>query len=147
MRSACVCDEAFEQPAPVPTPRPADGAPHDEVLRQVFDASPIAMALVCPQGRLVALNGSLCAVVGRRASELVGAPAVDVFHPDEQAAASTAMSDVLADGRIRRAENRRLRTAAGETRIVDVSVCAVEEPPTGVCVLVQDGRRDGSLPT
>lgn len=137
--AACVCDDAVEHAASpsTPSPSPSDGVPHDRVLRQVFDASPIAMVLVCPRGRLVALNRAMCEAVGRSANELVGTEAVEVFHPDEHAPTSVAMSNVLADGTIHHAEDQRLRAATGDVRIVDVSMCAVQEPPTGMCVLIQ----------
>lgn len=41
----------------------AAGQPSDDLLRRVFEAAPIGMALVCPRGRLVALNEALAELV------------------------------------------------------------------------------------
>ena len=74
----------------------------------MFDASPIAMALVCPQGLLVALHRAMRGVTGRSTTDLVGTPVADILHGDEHSATRRAIDEVLADGTILRARGGRI---------------------------------------
>ncbi|MGH8862671.1 MAG: sensor domain-containing protein, partial [Jatrophihabitantaceae bacterium] len=56
----------------------------EERFRSVFDSSPLAMALTLGDtGTFHAVNGALCALMGRRADELIGRSATDLCHPDD----------------------------------------------------------------
>jgi PAS domain S-box-containing protein/diguanylate cyclase (GGDEF)-like protein len=50
-------------------------------LDRAFHIAPVAMALISPDGRLVRVNRSLCALLGFRADELVGRRVQDLTHP------------------------------------------------------------------
>jgi PAS domain S-box-containing protein/diguanylate cyclase (GGDEF)-like protein len=50
-------------------------------LDRAFHVAPVAMALISPEGRLVRVNRSLCALLGFGADELVGRMVQDLTHP------------------------------------------------------------------
>jgi PAS domain S-box-containing protein/diguanylate cyclase (GGDEF)-like protein len=50
-------------------------------LDRAFHVAPVAMALISPEGRLVRVNRSLCALLGFGAHELVGRMVQDLTHP------------------------------------------------------------------
>ena len=52
-------------------------------LDRAFHVAPVAMALLSPEGRLVRVNRSLCALLGFGADELVGRMVQDLTHPDD----------------------------------------------------------------
>ena len=52
-------------------------------LDRAFRVAPVAMALLSPDGRLVRVNRSLCALLGFGAHELVGRMVQDLTHPDD----------------------------------------------------------------
>lgn len=58
-------------------------AASEEQFRRMFDHAPIGMATVDPSGRLLQVNRAFCELLGRRASDLEGAPFSDVTHPDD----------------------------------------------------------------
>ena len=63
-------------------------------LDAAFDAMPIGMALFNTDGEYVRVNGALCAMLGRRADELIGRRDQELTHPDDR------QSDVDAAWRI-----------------------------------------------
>ncbi len=55
-------------------------------LRMAFEGSPVALALVDLDGRMVRVNPELCRLLGRDAHELVGASALELVAPSHQEA-------------------------------------------------------------
>ena len=60
----------------------------EERFRNVFDKSPLGIALVDPNYRFVSVNAALCRMVGYSEEELVGSSPLEFTHPDDREAAS-----------------------------------------------------------
>jgi diguanylate cyclase (GGDEF)-like protein/PAS domain S-box-containing protein len=52
-------------------------------FRAVFDSSPVAIALLDDDRRLVSVNPSYCLLLGREPAELIGHDPVEFTHPDD----------------------------------------------------------------
>ncbi len=59
------------------------GATSVAQFRQAFDAAPIGIGLVAPDGRFLLANRALCAMVGYTAEELLGRDVSVITHPDD----------------------------------------------------------------
>jgi PAS domain S-box-containing protein len=55
----------------------------EERFRGAFDAAPIGMALVAPNGRWLRVNDATCRIVGYSKDELLGMTFQDITHPDD----------------------------------------------------------------
>src|SRR3954452_16314133 len=54
-----------------------------EPYRIAFEVSPIGMAFVAPDWRVVACNPAMCRMLGRSEEELRGRSATEFTHPDD----------------------------------------------------------------
>jgi diguanylate cyclase (GGDEF)-like protein/PAS domain S-box-containing protein len=52
-------------------------------FQAVFDTSPVAIALLGPDGRFSSVNAAFCAFLDRNPGELVGRSPADFMHPDD----------------------------------------------------------------
>ncbi|RPJ79506.1 MAG: PAS domain S-box protein [Alphaproteobacteria bacterium] len=55
----------------------------EERFRSAFDDSAVAMALVCPDARLLKVNDSFCRLLGFEKSEMEGSTFLDFTYPDD----------------------------------------------------------------
>jgi diguanylate cyclase (GGDEF)-like protein/PAS domain S-box-containing protein len=113
----------------------------EQLLRRMFDESPIGKALFGPDGRYARVNRAYCEFMGRPASEFIGRRVVDFAHPDERDS-TTALSHHVREGagRVMRLDKRYLHADGHEiwgrlslTRIGDgdeISVLAAIEDIT-----------------
>ncbi|MCU1427961.1 MAG: hypothetical protein JWL83_1961 [Actinomycetia bacterium] len=94
-------------------------------FRQVFEHSPIGIALATPQGRFIKVNPAFTEMLGRSADELSTMTHAEVTHPDDRAK-SAELHARLSAGELDdfRSEKRFLRSD-GSTIWVRVSVTAV----------------------
>ncbi len=65
------------------TPSAATPELADAFFRTVFDESPVGMALVSLDFRILRVNAALCHVAGYSEPELLGRSVVDITHPDD----------------------------------------------------------------
>jgi len=56
----------------------------EELLRRLFDESPIGKALLGPDGRYERVNRAYCEFLGRSAEDVIGRHILDFSHPDER---------------------------------------------------------------
>jgi diguanylate cyclase (GGDEF)-like protein/PAS domain S-box-containing protein len=66
----------------------ADSVRSERQFRAVFDSSPVAIALLDDDRRLVSVNPSYCLLLARPATELIGHDPVEFTHPDDVALVS-----------------------------------------------------------
>lgn len=85
-------------------------------LDRAFQAAPVAMALVSPEGRLVRVNRALCSMLGFDAMELMARSVADLTHP-----ADLPDETALRRGtwRLARADGSYVRVAARTTLVGD----------------------------
>ncbi len=71
----------------------------ERYLRSAFDDAPIGIALIGigdDAGRLLRVNGALCALTGRTAAELEGTEVAGIIHPEDATSDLEAMTHLLA---------------------------------------------------
>lgn len=76
--------------------RTAELAEAEEILRIAFDASPIGMAMVAPDGRFLNGNAALSRILGYSKEELLMKTFPEVTHPDDLEASLANVKQVLA---------------------------------------------------
>ena len=64
-----------------------------------FEAAPLGMALIGPDGRHVQVNRAYCALIGKPEAELLGEQVLDSIHPDDRRAV-IAQYSALAKGEV-----------------------------------------------
>lgn len=64
-------------------PARARGTELPDAFRLAFDAAPIGMAIVAPEGRWLRVNRSLCALTGYSEHELLDGSFQDITHPED----------------------------------------------------------------
>ncbi len=104
----------------------------EQHFRQVFEDSPVGIALVGTDLRLIDANRALCAITGFSRDELVGKRFDDIAHPDDRELAQQALAGEIPH---RRAEARFI------TKVGDV----VHVAQTATAVRGPDGRPGGGL--
>ncbi len=92
----------------------------DEHYRILFERSQVAMAFSANDGAIIEVNDACCELLGRPRSELIGAYAIDLMHPDDRGLAAT-NRDGLADGsvnavRVERGSYAATAASCGPTR-------------------------------
>ncbi|MEW6348494.1 MAG: PAS domain S-box protein [Thermodesulfobacteriota bacterium] len=66
-----------------------------EQLQAVFDASPAAIFLVSPEGRITLANRSMSRLFSRQHHELPGTPYVELVHPDDRSVGFATMKSLM----------------------------------------------------
>ncbi len=84
-------------------------------FRLAFDHGPVPMALIGLDGGYQRVNLAMCSFVGYSAEELLARNVADVTHPDDLAADTAAMVDLVAGERSTYSVDKRYRTAGGAT--------------------------------
>ncbi|HEU4699115.1 MAG TPA: PAS domain S-box protein [Gemmatimonadales bacterium] len=92
----------------------------------LFHASAVGKALVAPDGRLLDVNASLCAMLGYTHAELVGRTAAELTHPDDLAETRRCFEDLRSGRSTRCRQEKRYLRADG--RVVWAQVEAVGVP-------------------
>ncbi|MBW4432555.1 MAG: PAS domain S-box protein [Pelatocladus maniniholoensis HA4357-MV3] len=69
----------------------------EERFRKAFDAAPIGVALVSPQGKFLMVNRSLCEIVGYTEAEMLNLTMIEITHPDDLEADLELMQKLLAN--------------------------------------------------
>jgi PAS domain S-box-containing protein len=69
----------------------------EERFRKAFDAAPIGMALVSPQGQFLKVNRSLCEIAGYSEAEILTLTFMDLTYADDLEASLEAMQRMLAN--------------------------------------------------
>jgi diguanylate cyclase (GGDEF)-like protein/PAS domain S-box-containing protein len=92
-----VCGRSFS-PVPLPPPVGWFGPVSDELdgIWGTLAASPVATALVGPDGRFLKVNGALCTLVGHPESALLAAGFTAVVHPEDRDADLEQLQRLLA---------------------------------------------------
>ena len=85
----------------------------EEHFRLAFEYSPVALALIGPDGRYLQANPAMCHLTGYTDRQLVDRTVADLTHPDDLAADTAAMAALLAGKRSTYTVDKRLLTAAG----------------------------------
>jgi len=118
----------------VTTRRAADHALRtaEQHLREVFEASPVGIALVGADLRLIDASRALCAITGFSRDELVGRRFEDIAHPDDRELSRPAFAGEVAQQR-------------AEARFITKSGEVVRVAQTASAVRGADGRPGGGL--
>lgn len=95
---------------------------------QAFHNAPIGMALVGPDGVWLAVNASLCAILGYDAPELLLLTFQDVTHPDDLDRDLELLDEVIGGVRETYSMEKRYLHRTGRTVWVDLSVSMVKSP-------------------
>jgi diguanylate cyclase (GGDEF)-like protein/PAS domain S-box-containing protein len=113
-----------------------DARTRDRDLRTAFEHAPIGIAVLTPQGVVIAGNPALGELLDRPCDDLVGTTLFDVTHPDDLPAARN-NCQLMQDGRTRivRHECRLLRPD-GAVVWVSVSTARVPELPDRAAHLI-----------
>ena len=97
----------------------------EERFRQAFDAAPIGMALVAPDGRWLEVNHTLLDITGYAEAELLAKRFQDITHPDDLKAASACVRQLFAGERRKYRLEKRLVRADRHSVWVLVSAAVV----------------------
>jgi two-component system sensor histidine kinase/response regulator len=96
-------------------------------FRETFDAGPIGIALVGPNGRFLEVNRALCEIVGYTEAELLERTFQEITHPDDLDADLARVSQVLS-GEIRTYQmEKRYFHKDGHTIWIKLSVSLVRD--------------------
>jgi PAS domain S-box-containing protein len=111
----------------------------EEHFRQVFQNSPVGIALVGADLRLIDANRALCAITGFSHDELVGKRFEDIAHPDDEAVARELAEKALEGEVPRYRAAARFITKGGDVVHVAQTATVVRGPddrPAGGLVIV-----------
>ncbi len=109
-----------------------DGAMARLVVEQLFDHSPIAMALVDVGGRILDANAALCDFLGRSRMELCRLTVADVTLPEDLADDEALLAEILAGRRGSYRIQKRYLRADGAVVWGDLAVSGVADEYGGV---------------
>lgn len=107
-----------------------------DAFRLAFDAAPIGMALVDPDGHWVRVNPSLCALTGYSERELLDGRFQDITHPDDLEEDLEHVRQVLAAERSGYTLEKRYIRKDGHTVWVRLSVSLVRDASGAPIVFV-----------
>jgi diguanylate cyclase (GGDEF)-like protein/PAS domain S-box-containing protein len=93
----------------------------ERILSATLAATPVGVSLIDLSGDLIQVNPAFCQQAGRDTAELVGSPARDLLHPDDQSAAADAYVAMLASGRATPPLEQRLLLPDGRVSWVEAS--------------------------
>jgi two-component system, OmpR family, phosphate regulon sensor histidine kinase PhoR len=99
----------------------------DGLLRLAMMHSPVGMMLVSPDGRMLAVNDAVCAMLDRDHDELLQSRWQDVTHPDDLAIDADLTASVLAGERSSYRLSKRYLRKDGELVWGDLSVALVRD--------------------
>jgi diguanylate cyclase (GGDEF)-like protein/PAS domain S-box-containing protein len=88
-------------------------ADSERAFREVFDASPIGLAVLDDNGRFTDVNDAFCKLVGRTREAVLATVYEALLHPQDRAAAVISRARRLAEGTSVTASDRRLVRADG----------------------------------
>ncbi|MDP2712238.1 MAG: EAL domain-containing protein [Solirubrobacteraceae bacterium] len=99
----------------------------EELFRGAFDGSPIGMALTDHEGRIVRVNGALCALTGRSAQELAGRRFDTLTHPDDAGAERPVVGALLSGERTQYKAETRFLHASGSPIWVSLQATTIAD--------------------
>lgn len=115
---------------------PLPGPPVEETLRTIFERSPLGIAMIGADLRLLRLNPALCDLLGCEEGELFGGPARDALHPEDGPRADGVLRSVLEKGKLPHALDTRLRRRDGREVWARLTVTRVPGPGGAPACLV-----------
>ncbi|MFD7990611.1 putative bifunctional diguanylate cyclase/phosphodiesterase [Streptomyces mexicanus] len=137
---------AHASPAPSLTPPTAAAPP----FRSVFDAAPLAMAVLDDQGVVVSANDTFGALLGTPPGELTGRTAADLVDLTSDGRTRHAYGEVLRGRQARLRCTRRLKHADGRSVWVQVTVAPLPpehpapHPDRDTAAALPHGARSGT---
>ena len=72
---------------------------NEDVYERVFEASPVGMAVISPEGRFERVNGALCRMLGRAADTLLSLTISEIAHGDDGRAVTDWVQRLAGDAR------------------------------------------------
>ncbi len=99
----------------------------EERFRRTMEDAPIAMAMVSPEGRFLAVNPAICRMYGRDADELMGMTWQTITHPDDLEAGREAIGNLLAGRTDTIKVRKRFLHSSGEVLTADLAVSAIRD--------------------
>jgi diguanylate cyclase (GGDEF)-like protein/PAS domain S-box-containing protein len=88
-------------------------AQQERAFREVFDASPVGLAVLDDHGRFSAVNDAFCRLVGRTREEVLSTVYEALLHPEDRAAAVISRARRITEGGLSTATERRLLRSDG----------------------------------
>lgn len=140
MRPTPVAADAAPMPRPHLAPEPTAPGPHlgrtgldhqvragEQHFRLIFEAAPIGVALVALDGRFLAVNPALCALLGYPAEELLATDFQSITHPEDLDGDLALLQECLEGRRDGYTMEKRYRAKDGETIWVQLNVAASKD--------------------
>jgi diguanylate cyclase (GGDEF)-like protein/PAS domain S-box-containing protein len=111
-----------------------------------IDVLPDGVAIIDALGRIIDVNTTLCALLGRDRDDIVGINGFDLVHPDDVARAAQALAEEFVDHDAVLPTDVRLLAADGGWVPVEITAVASERPEGSVLALcLRDMRRRAKL--
>lgn len=110
-----------------------------ELSYRVLDSAPLGMAIMDPSGRFQWANAAACAVLGRSRGDLLSVGVSEIVHPDDLAAESAALAQLLKGERSSTQHEIRCLRADGSVIWVSASI-SVPTGPEGSALLLGPQR-------
>ncbi|MGH3870194.1 MAG: putative bifunctional diguanylate cyclase/phosphodiesterase [Pseudonocardiaceae bacterium] len=110
-------------------------------FREVFDSSPMGIAISAPGGRIVQANTALEEILGHSPGELVGRQLDELLSPADQPSVQQRYQGLLTDQAARLRTRCTLRRSDGETAQVHLAAAVLrdaEQAPLYVATMVDD---------
>jgi len=114
--------------------------PVERGVQQVFEHSPTGMAIAEPDGRLIAVNPALVALLGRSEAVLLGGTLAQLAHPEHAATLNRRFAALVGGRRSTRHETRLLEGDGTpfDALVSAVTVFAPDGEPAHVVLHVED---------
>ncbi len=123
----------------------------EEKLRTIFETSPAGIVLVNPDGRIAFANQKIGDLFSRSCEDLIGAPYVDLVHPDERSRGYEKMRALMAGEIDHVSLERRYRAADGREFLGHLAGRRIEGADSsldglvGIITDITDRKRDENI--
>ena len=101
-------------------------AQSERAFREVFDASPVGLAVLDAHGRFTDVNDAFCMLAGRTRDEVLTTVYEALLHPEDRAAAVISRARMQGQPSVHTAAERRLSRSDGSTLWVRVRTSDIE---------------------
>ncbi len=100
----------------------------EECFRNIFEGSPLGMAIIDDSGRFVKVNGMLCRMLGYEAEELVALPPCDIIRFADRDTEANKVGRLFRKGPAFWKKERRCVKKSGELIWVNMTASAITDP-------------------
>ena len=108
----------------------------EQRFRQVFEASPVGIAVLAETLQFLDANPALCRVLGYDAAEMSSLGMDDVTYPDDRQTSRVMAKEVFEDRRVNYGLEKRCVTKDGDIIWVYITATAIRDPDGGTSYLL-----------